>query len=116
MIVGALATKTISEEDNIQSKLIIYSNEICASNLQVPVSNQYYMYAVDLYNNEDVILNSISYLTERTDTITIRKTSEEEIYTVTDQEDAIIKAIIFIMPVIIIVIGLVVWQIRRRRK
>ena len=116
MIVGALATKTISEEENIQSKLIIYSNEICASNLQVPVSNQYYMYAIDLYNNEDVILNSISYLTERTDTITIRKTSEQEIYTVTDQEDAIIKTIIFITPVIIIGIGLVVWQVRRRKK
>ena len=116
MIVGALVTKTISEEDNIQSKLIIYSNEICASNLQIPVSNQYYMYAVDLYNNEDVILNSISYLTERTDTITIRKTSEEEIYTVTDQEDTIIKTIIFATPVVIIIIGIVVWQVRRRRK
>ena len=116
MIVGALVTKTISEEDNIQSKLIIYSNEICASNLQVPISNQYYTYAVDLYNNEDAILNSISYLTERTDTITIRKTSEQEIYTVTDQEDAIIKTIIFITPVIIIGIGLVVWQVRRRKK
>ena len=116
MIVGALVTKTISEDDNIQSKLIIYSNEICASNLQVPISNQYYSYAVDLYNNEDVILNSISYLTERTDTITIRKTSEQEIYTVTDQEDAIIKTIIFILPVIIIGIGLVVWQVRRRKK
>ena len=116
IIVGALVTKTISEDDNIQSKLIIYSNEICASNLQIPISNQYYSYAVDLYNNEDVILNSISYLTERTDTITIRKTSEQEIYTVTEQEDAIIKTIIFLLPVIIIGIGLVVWQVRRRKK
>ena len=116
MIVGALVTKTISEDDNIQSKLIIYSNEICASNLQIPISNQYYSYAVDLYNNEDVILNSISYLTERTDTITIRKTSEQEIYAVTDQEDEIIKTIIFLLPVIIIGIGLVVWQVRRRKK
>ena len=112
-IVGALVTKKIS--DDISSELIIFSNEICASNLQVPISNQYYMYAVNLHNNEDVILNSISHLTERTDTITIRKTSEEEKYTVTDQEDAIIKTIIFILPVLVIGAGIVVWQVRRRK-
>ena len=84
--------------------------------MEVPVSNQYYMYASDLHNNKDVILNSISYLTERTDTITIRKTSEEERYTVTDQEDAIIKTIIFVLPVLIIGIGIVVWQVRRRKR
>lgn len=113
-IVGALVTKTIS--DDISSELIIYSNEICASDMQVPVSSQYYMYAVDLHNNEDVILNSISHLTERTDTITIRKTSEEEKYTVTEQEDAIIKTIIFLLPILIIGAGIIVWQVRRRRK
>lgn len=112
--VGTRVTKKIS--DDISSEIIIYSNELCASNLQIPVSNQYYMYAVDLYNNEDIILNSISHLTERTDTITIRKTNETENYTVSEQEDTIIKIIIFTIPAIIIVIGLVVWQIRRRRK
>lgn len=113
-IVGALVTKKISED--IKSELIIYSNEISVSNMQIPLSTQYIMYAVDLYNNKDVILNSISHLTERTDTITIRKTSEVENYTVTEQEDIIIKTIIFILPVLIIVIGIVVWQLRRRKK
>ena len=112
--VGARATKKIS--DDISSEIIIYSNELCASDLQVPVSNQYYMYAVDLYNNKDIILNSISHLTERTDTITIRKTDETENYTVSEQEDTIIKIIIFTIPTVIIIIGLVVWQVRRRRK
>ena len=112
--VGVCATKKIS--DDISSEMIIYSNELCASDLQVPVSNQYYMYAVDLYNNKDIILNSISHLTERTDTITIRKTDETENYTVSEQEDTIIKIIIFTIPTVIIIIGLVVWQVRRRRK
>ena len=112
-IVGAFVTKTISED--VQSELIIYSNEICASNLQVPISSQYYMYAVDLHNNKDVILNSISHLTEREDTITIRKTGEYERYTVTEQEDTIIKTIIFLLPVLIIGVGIVVWQVRRRK-
>ena len=113
-IVGALATKKIS--DDVNSELIIYSNEIFASDMQVAIGSQYYTYAVELYNNKDVILNSISHLTERTDTITIRKTGESEKYTVTDQQDAIIKTIIFVLPVIIIGIGIVVWQVRRRKK
>ena len=113
-IIGASVSKKIS--DDVKSELIIYSNEICASNMQIPVSNQYVMYAYDLYNNKDVILNSISHLTERTDTITIRKTSEEEKYTVTDSQNTIIKAIIFILPVLIIIAGIIVWQVRRRRK
>ena len=84
--------------------------------MQIPVSDQYYMYAVDLHNNKDVVLNSISYLTKRTDTIVIRKTGEEEIYNVTDQQDMIIKIIIFVLPVLVIIAGIIVWQVRRRKK
>lgn len=112
--VGALVTKKIS--DDVSSKLIIYSNEIFASNMKVQVSNQYAMYAYSLYNNKDVILNSISHLTERTDTITIRKTGEEEQYTVTSLENRIIKIIIFTVPVLVIIAGIIVWQVRRRKK
>ena len=61
-------------------------------------------------------MNSISHLTERDDTITIRKTDESESYTVTDQEDVIIKTIIFVVPLVIIFIGIVVWISRKRKK
>lgn len=64
-------TKKISGD--ISSELVIYSSEVSAMDLQIPVSSQYYMYAVDLYNNKDIILNSVSHLTERNNTITIRK-------------------------------------------
>lgn len=113
IIVGAYINKEISDDKN--SQLIIYSNELFASNIQVPISAQYYTYAVDLYNNEDVMLNSISHLTERTDTISIRKTDETESYTVTDQEDVVIKTIIFVVPIFVIFIGIVVWIYRRRK-
>ena len=109
-IIGALVNKKIS--DDVKSELIIYSSEIFASNAQIPIGIQ----AVDLYNNKDVILNSISHLTERTDTITIRKSGEEETYTVTEQQNAIIKTIIFVVPVIILGMGTVVWTVRRRKK
>ena len=68
-----------------------------------------------MYNNKDIVLNSISHLTERDDTIIIRKTNESETYTVSDQEDVIIKTIIFVVPMIIIFIGIVVWIFRRRK-
>ena len=113
IIVGAYVNKTISDDKN--SQLIIYSNELFASNVQVLISSQYYTYAVELYNNKDIILNSISHLTERNDTIVIRKTSESETYSVTDQEDVVIKTIIFVVPMIIIFMGIVVWIYRRRK-
>ena len=71
--------------------------------------------AVYMYNNEDVVLNSVAHLVERDDTIVIRKTDEVQTYSVTEQEDVIIKTIIFLVPVIIIVIGIGVWIYRRRK-
>lgn len=114
LILGADAIKKISDE--ISSELIIYSSEISASSSQIPINNQYYMYAVDLHNNKDIVLNSISHLIERTDTITIRKDDDSENYTVTEQQDSIIKTIIFSVPVLIIIIGIIVWIIRKRKK
>ena len=111
-VVGAHIVKTIS--DDVTSQLIIYSDETFASTSQLILGYQS-IYAVYMYNNEDIVLNSVSHLTERTDTITIRKTDETESYTVTDQEDVIIKTIIFTIPVIIIIIGIGVWVYRRRK-
>lgn len=113
-IVGAKVTKKIS--DDKKSELIIFSNEEFATDMRIPISEQYYMYVVDLYNNKDVVLNCVSYLTQRKDSITIRKTNESQNYTVTEQQNLIIEAIIFIVPIVIICAGIVVWQVRRRKK
>lgn len=110
-IIGALVTKTIDEDK--KSELIIYANEIFATDMPLQIM-QYSDIAINFRNNEDIILNSISHLTKRTDTITIRKTGENEKYTVTEKQDKIIKTIIFAVPLIIIAIGIIVWQIRRR--
>ena len=111
-IIGAHVTKEISDDKS--SQLIIYSDETFASTSQLVIGFQY-INAVNLYNNKDVVLNSVSHLTERDDTITIRKTDETETYTVTDQEDVIIKTIIFVVPVLVIVVGITVWIYRRRK-
>lgn len=110
--VGAMLTKTIDEENT--SKLIVFGNTAFATNTQIQVGTQYYMYAFDFYNNKDVILNSISYLTEREDTITIRKNVEAVTYTVTEAQNRIIATIIFAVPAIIVIAGITVWLMRRR--
>ena len=109
-IIGALVTRKIDEEKN--SKMIVYSNCVFATNQ--PVAN--IGYANRLLNNEDVIINSVAYLTNRTDTITARKSNDSVTYTVTATQHNIIVAVIFGLPIIIIIIGIIVWQIRRRKK
>lgn len=112
--VGALLTKKIDDETT--SKLIVYSNNVFITNMQIAINNQYYLYAYEFYNNEDLALNSISYLTGREDTILIRKNTETSTYTVTENQQMIILTIIFAVPAVIIIAGIIIWQVRRRRK
>lgn len=112
--VAALVTKTINDE--VKTKLVVYANSIFATNMQVPLNQMYYTYPINLRNNEDMVLNSIAYLTERTDTIIIRKDNDAVTYTVTAVQNRIILSVIFAVPAIIVIMGIVVWQIRRRRK
>lgn len=113
-VVGALLTKKI--DDDKTSKLIVYSNNVFITNMQVAINSQYYIYAYELYNNQDLALNSISYLTGREDTILIRKDTEVSTYTVNEKQQIIILTIIFAVPVLIVIAGIIIWQVRRRRK
>lgn len=112
-IIAATATKKVA--DGKTSKIVIFANELMAMDYPIQI-NGYNMYTGYLYNNRDVVLNSISYLNEREDTITIRKTNESVRYTVTALQNKIILGIIFAVPVIIIILGIVIWQVRRRKK
>lgn len=112
-IVAAMATKTI--EEGKTSKVIIYANELFAMDMQVQI-NGYTMSTVNLYNNKDLILNSVAYLNEKENGITIRKNYETVNYTVTEQQNTIIMTIIFALPVAIIIAGIVIWQVRRRKR
>ena len=111
--IASYVTKTISE--GVSSELIIFANEIMATNLQTPINAQYYIYPIVERNNQDVVLNSISNLTEREDTIIVRKAYDVDKYSVTDQEDVIIQTIIFALPFVIIIIGIGVSIYRKRR-
>ena len=58
----------------------------------------------------------MAYLSDREEDITARKSTGTVTYTATEQQDTVVRAIIFAVPVVIILIGLIVWQKRRRKK
>ena len=111
--IAAICTKQNGENT---SKMIIFANTTFATNLTVQYSADYYKYALDMCNNKDVLLNSVSYLTEREDNITIRKNDETiSTYDISEMQLRIVLGIIFAIPVFIIFIGIVIWILRRRK-
>lgn len=109
---GYKLTKKVSENE---ATMYVIANNIFASDAQVKVQNNY-SYSVDFYNNKDFVLNLIADLTKRKDSITIRKDTGIVTYTATSKQDTIIKWAIFGVPIIIILVGVLVWQLRRRLK
>ncbi len=118
--VGAELEKTIKEENEetgenkVTSKLVIYGENYFISDYQLSQNSQYG--AIQLAYNKDLALNSIAYLVNRPEDITARKSTGTVTYTATEMQDTIIKAIIFTVPIIIILVGIIVWQVRRRKK
>ena len=109
-------TKTI--DDKTSSKLIIYGNDAFITDTQVRDGSGRISYMIYIFNNADLPLNSIAYLTNNDQDITIRKSysdSKTE-FTPTQAQKTIIMIIIFAVPIIIIIIGLVIWTIRKRRQ
>lgn len=119
-LVGAQFDKTITEaneetgESKVASKLIIYGENFFVSDYQLTQTTQTPM--IIYRKNKDLVLNSIAYLTDREEDITVRKSTGSVTYTATEQENRIILAIITIVPILIIIFGIIVWINRRRKK
>ena len=120
-VVGAELEKTITEANEetgasaVTSTLIIYGENYFISDYPFAQDSQYGAIQVSTYN-KDLVLNSLAYLADREEDITARKSTGTVTYTATEQQDTIVRIIIFAVPVIIILIGLIVWQRRRRKK
>lgn len=119
-VVGAELEKTIKEsseetgEAAITSKLVIYGENYFITDYQLSQNSQYS--AIQLGYNKDLVLNSIAYLCDREEDITARKSTGTVTYSATEMQDTIIRIIIFAVPIVIIIVGIIVWQIRRRKK
>ena len=120
-VVGAELEKTIKEaneetgESAVTSTLIIYGENYFISDYPFTQDSQYSAIQVSTYN-KDLLLNSLAYLSDREEDITARKSTGTVTYTATEQQDTIVRVIIFTIPALIILAGLIVWQKRRRRK
>lgn len=116
---GAIFTKKISNEDEdsenlVESTLVIFGDNNFVSDVQI-VSQVNPM--IFLANNKDLMLNSIAYLTDNNEDITIRKDyTKSSDFMPTDEQKQNIVRIIFTVPIAIIFFGFVVWQVRRRKK
>lgn len=119
-ILGAELEKTIqegNEEEGIKaqtSKMVIIGENNFITDYRLSQNSQTPF--ISEVNNKDMVLNSIAYLVERPEDITGRKSTGTVTYTPTAEQDMIVTAIIFVVPAVIILAGIVIWQIRRRKK
>ena len=96
------------------SKLVIYGENYFITDYQM--NSSYSTGIIQLAYNKDLVLNSMSYLVNRQEDITARKNTGTVTYTATEQQDIIIRVVIFAVPILIIIAGIIVWIIRRRKK
>ena len=113
-VLAEILTKKI--DDDTESTLVAYSNALFATNYTVQISGSIGT-PISIRQNKDIILNTIAYLSDREDTIRIRKdTGLVSFDAITEQENRVVLWIIFAIPVIIIVAGIVVAIVRKRKK
>lgn len=110
--IGVKLTKTIEDKEAI---LYMLSNNFFTVDYPITIGSSQ-TYPIMFYNNKDYILNTIAELTNREDTISIRKDTGIITYTATEAQDRIIKVVISVFPALIIIVGIAIWIIRRRKK
>lgn len=120
-LLGVKLTKNIQEVDkendknHKQATLYAISNNFFIADYQVTIGNNK-VPPITFYNNKDYILNTIAELTENENAISIRKDTGVVTYTATQAQDKMIRIAITIFPICIIVIGIIVWMIRKKKK
>lgn len=113
-IIASQINKKIND-DTISSMVICASNLFITDYNNIPIGNQN-VPLVGLYNNKDFVLTSIAVLSDREDAIKIEKNTNVVTYNATEAQDRIIKTIIFTVPILIVLIGVIVSKRRKRKK
>lgn len=109
-------TLTKKIDDNTESTLVAYSNALFATNYQMQLANSIGT-LISIRQNKDIALNTISFLSNREDAIRIRKdTGLVNFATATEAQNKLVLSIIFSIPVVIIIAGIVVTIVRKRKK
>ena len=118
-VVSSIMTKTIKpaegENPALESKAVIMANASFITDYKVEQLSQTYPISY-LANNKDFMLNSVASLTQRENTLKIRKDMSTSTYTATEKQHKVVVTIIFAIPLLIIFTGIVVWNLRRRKR
>ena len=115
--IAVVATKTIAKEneteEDVKSKLLVIGNGRFITDYTITSASYPLSY---LGNNRDFMLNGIASLTGREDSLTIRKQMNSSTYTPTEEQDKIVKLLIFGLPILIIIAGIIVSQRRKKKR
>lgn len=118
--IAAAVTKIVippegAVNSDTESKLVITSSASFLSDTVIPLLSE----SIPLSyqgSNIDFALNSMAYLGDKENLLTIRKDFNSATYTPTFKEDIIVVAIIVGVPVLIVIVGFIVYGRRKRRK
>ena len=66
--------------------------------------------------NINLVLNTFAELGEEQDLITVRKAANVTEFKNTESEDRVVKLIIFGLPVLVIILGIIIWNYRRKKR
>ena len=84
------------------------------ANVMVFGSVEALLYVDTTYANEDFVLNTVAYMTDKQDSLAIRpKVISMAEMTMTESQQSGVTIVIFVLPILIIVAGIFIW-IRRR--
>ena len=125
--IAAMVTKTITDavtsEDGtevtpaVSSKLVISGIGRFMSDYVISQVSQQYPISY-IASNKDFGINTISTLAEKENGLTLRKNmaGTSYVFTATEKQNMIVLIIIFAVPVVILLIGIIVWLHRKKRK
>ena len=118
--IASIATKTVKVKDaegkekDESSKLVVCSTGTFMSDYYIQQLSESQP-LLSFGSNKDFALNSFAFLSDRENSLTIRKDMATSTYTPTATQNRLVILVIFVVPVVILITGLVIWKYRKMR-
>ena len=114
---GEILTKKVGDKKSV---MIAYSSAYSFSNFSTKIQlgeNEKTVLPLGLKNNKDLILNSVTFLTGEHDEIRTRKATTGILFDkASDSSIQLVFAICIGVPVVIVLVGIVVTIVRKKRR
>ena len=114
--IGSEFTRTMQDGDTSkESKLVIYANtSFFLDSYKDANFEMALMRAIP--GNVNLAMNTFAELGEEADLITARKAANVTEFQSSESEDKVVKLIIFGIPILIIILGIIIWNYRRKKR